>query len=149
MVAIAYAVATIIAGTGVGLAAYQLAVAKQVTVSMIADTIKSLNIMLGLALSIAILSHAITKLVSGNIRVSREVTALTIVGVIVVLVDNIATALAGLKPTQLTTGYIAPLLLRTNIALYALGGVLVIALVWKLSSYLEDYIARTLERSEG
>ncbi len=148
VIAIAYALAAIVAGTGVGIAVYQLTLTSP-TVSTVAETVKSLNVMLGLAASIAVLSHAISKLVSGNIRVSREVTALSIVAVIAVLVDNIASALASIRPGEQTANLIAPLLLRSNVALYAIGGVLAIALVWKLSSYLEEIVSRSLERGGG
>ena len=83
-------------------------------------------------------------------RVAREVTGLATVIVIVALVDNIASALSELGNVDLAAGslasYVIPLLLRHNIVLYALGGVLAIALVWKLSSYLEELVARSLER---
>jgi putative membrane protein len=139
--AIAYTVSGIIAATAAGLAYYQLAMSQQPSLQLVVETVRGLNAMMGLAASIAIISHAVNKLVSGNIRVSKEVTALAVTLVVVTIVDTVASSLQALPPEALTSAAL-PLQLQQSIALYALGGVLVIALVWKLSSYLEEAAAR-------
>ncbi len=145
---IAYVASGILAAVAIGLAAYQFSVGG-VTIATIAETLRGVNFVLGLAATIAILSHAISKLVAGNIRVAREVTGLAIVVVLVALVNSIASALEEVQevaePSSLVN-YVVPLLLQQNIVLYTLGGIVAIAVVWKVSSYIESLIAAEEKR---
>lgn len=89
---------------------------------------------------------------AGNVRVGREVTSLAVVVVVVLLVDSIAQALRSASTATGAEAAVAVLssLLQGNFAFNALGGVLSIAVIWRLSSYLEDWLSReTGEASEA
>ncbi len=150
---IAYSVSAIIAVTGIGLTAYYLSVTwQEQALAALADALRSASSFLGLAASIAIISHAVTKIMAGNVRVGREVTSLAVVVVVVLLVDSIAQALRSASTATGAEAAVAVLssLLQGNFAFNALGGVLSIAVIWRLSSYLEDWLSReTGEASEA
>ncbi len=136
----AYIIAGISAALAIGLALMQLHTPNP-TPEDVASAIRGATALLGFAASIAILGHAASKFVSGNPRLSREITGLAIVVAAAALANTIADAVREAGSLE-ASDFIASLV-KVNFHIYAIASVIGVAAAWRLARMLDRAIART------
>ncbi|NOZ88476.1 MAG: DUF373 family protein [Crenarchaeota archaeon] len=135
---IAYGTATLSFLLALGLLATQL-VGGVSNPEELASALKGFTSLVGFAASIAVFGHVLSKLISGDLRPGREALVVTVITVAVVLLNKIADAVALME--ALTVSEFIAALVEVNFILYAVAGMLIVAVTWKLSRLLDERIA--------
>ncbi len=142
---VAYSTAGVTALIAIVLIVSQLHSRTALTPQLLASLVKNVTSLLGFSASIAILGHAASKFVSGKLRLYREIVALTIVIIAVILLDTVASALQQMETMSVSEFMQA--LASSGFGLYAIVSVVVVALVWRGAKALEGLIAQTSSRA--
>ena len=141
---VAYSTAGVTALIAIVLIVSQLHSHTTLTPQLLASLVRNVTSLIGFSASIAILGHAASKFVSGKLRLYREIVALTLVIVAVVLLDTVASALQQMETMSISEFMQA--LASSGFGLYAIVSVIVVAVVWRGAKSLERLIAQTSSR---
>jgi len=142
---ISYGTAALALALAVGLLASQLyggAAGPQ----QLAAALRGFIGLVGFAAGVAVFGHAVSKLITGELRPGKELVYVTVVLVSIVLLQKIADAVAKMKTMNVSDLIMA--LVSVNFALYVLASIIVVGLAWRLGRYL-DAVFATQAGEEG
>ncbi|MET1102296.1 MAG: DUF373 family protein [Pyrodictiaceae archaeon] len=136
LIIVVYGISGTIASVGLAVLAMSMASSPQ-SLTAIADSARTTLYLLAFAISLAVLGHAINKVVQNDYRIAGEATVTAIVVVVTVLIDLLLKALAmiGANPTPQA---LAAALDQESFVVYAVGGIAAIMAVWRVMVKLEE-----------
>ena len=131
---IAYGTATLSFILAVGLLASQLVNGVHSPADL-AAALRGFTSLVGFAASIAVFGHVLSKLISGTLNPGREALLATVITVSLVLLDKLVDAVSLMR--SLSVPDLIAALVQVNFILYAIAGMLVVGIVWRLARMLE------------
>ncbi len=135
---IAYAVAGLALASAVALAYYEFTlpnIPEPVRVSRVLRGVAELSAFSAL---VVLITHATVKIISGSMRIAKEITGIVASCVLLLLVSMLASAIEKFSSVTLVT-FIAAML-ESNFVLYVLAGVIGVAVTWRLAVALENML---------
>jgi putative membrane protein len=137
---VAYGISMLAVAIGIGIAASQIVGASSVTPYVIGETLRGVSSIFGFAASIAVLGHGISKLLSGNPRVGREIVALAITIAATMLLSRAADVLQAMETFDLDD--LISAMMSTRYALYAIAAVVGVSIVWRVAHYIDSMVEK-------
>jgi len=142
---IAYIVAGLALASAIALAYYEFTLPNIPEPIRIARVLKGVAELGTFSAWIVLITHAIAKIISGSMRIAKEIIGLTASGVLLFLISMLANAIQKFTSVSLAT-FIAAML-ESNFVIYALAGIIGVTVAWRLAVALENLLEERKEKS--
>lgn len=134
---IAYATSTLSLLLAIGLLVSQL-YSSSLTPYTLSSALNGFVSLVGFSASIAVFGHILSKLISGGLKPGREALYVVTIAVIIILLNKVAETAASIK--RLDAGEFITALVAGGFALYAIGGIAVVGVTWRLARILDSML---------